>query len=194
MDTVAGACARAAVGERQVAAVHGVRQVSGRWLVRLYPRAWRERYGAEMSAMLEEVPLTLASILDLVAGAIDARLAPHPIPGAQAASATDKENAMLTNLIRRCALGPDVSPQDRWLGSVVMLGLSLMFAVAYVLAAHRYRGNDLVDALGIMAFPAAMLLAMPFTNLKGHSRTSQAIIVGGLIALLAGAAYLAARI
>lgn len=42
------------------------------WLVRLYPRAWRERYGPEFMALLEEQPLTLRSVLDIVRGALDA--------------------------------------------------------------------------------------------------------------------------
>jgi hypothetical protein len=46
-------------------------------LLRLYPRGWRRRYGAEMAAMLEAEPLTLRTATDLVAGAIDARLNPH---------------------------------------------------------------------------------------------------------------------
>ena len=163
--------------------------MSGRWLVRLYPRAWRERYGAEMSAMLEEIPLTPAAIVDLVAGAIDARVAPHRLPASHRVSPGDKETVMFNNLMKRCALGPGVSSYDQWLGSAVMIGSSIVFAVAYVLAAHRYRGNNLVDAFGIMAFPASLLLAMPFTHLKGHSRITQAIIVGTSLALLAGAAY-----
>jgi hypothetical protein len=162
--------------------------------MRLYPRAWRERYGAEMSAMLEDIPLTLRALLDIVAGAIDARVTTQPVPATQSASPSEKEWVMFTNMMRRCAVGPDASPQDKRLGSFVILGSSVIFALGYVLAAYLFKGNDLVDALGIMAFPAALLLSMPFTSLKGHSRTSQAAIVGGLLALLFAAAFLAARI
>lgn len=41
-------------------------------LLRLYPRAWRKRYEAEMSALLEEHDVTLATRLDLLRGAFDA--------------------------------------------------------------------------------------------------------------------------
>ena len=44
-----------------------------RWLVRLYPRAWRRRYEVEFVALLEEQPLTLGVVLDVVRGALDAR-------------------------------------------------------------------------------------------------------------------------
>ena len=168
--------------------------MSGRWLVRLYPRAWRERYGAEMSAMLEQMRLTPAAIIDLVAGAIDARVAPHRIPASQTAPGTDKEKAMFTNIMKRCAAGPALSRRDQAIGAAVMLGSSLIFAIAYVFAAHRYRGNEFVDAFGIMAFPASLLLSMPFTYVKGHSRITQWIIVGVSLVILAVAAYVSVLI
>jgi hypothetical protein len=43
-------------------------------LLRLYPRAWRDRYGDEMAAILESRPLGMAGRLDLLAGALDAQL------------------------------------------------------------------------------------------------------------------------
>lgn len=45
-----------------------------RWLLRLYPRAWRDRYEEEMLAVLEDHKVTLSTIFDLVIGAIDANL------------------------------------------------------------------------------------------------------------------------
>lgn len=168
--------------------------MNGRWLLRLYPRAWRKRYGAEMSAMLEQIPLTPAAVIDLVAGAIDARVAPPAAVASQTASPSEKEKAMFTSMMKRCAAGPELSTREAWLGAAVMIGSSLFFAVAYVLAAQRYRGNELVDAFGIMAFPASLLLSMPFTYMKGHSRVSQAVIVGGSLVILAVLAYLTALI
>ena len=41
-------------------------------LLLLYPRVWRQRYGAEMKEMLTAQRLTVRTALDLVAGAIDA--------------------------------------------------------------------------------------------------------------------------
>ncbi len=45
-----------------------------RWLVRLYPQRWRNRYGQELEAMLEQSRPSLRIAVDLVAGALDARL------------------------------------------------------------------------------------------------------------------------
>lgn len=44
------------------------------WMVRLYPRWWRDRYGDEMSAMLETTRASPAIVAGLVRGALDARL------------------------------------------------------------------------------------------------------------------------
>jgi hypothetical protein len=167
--------------------------MSGRWLVRLYPGAWRERYGAEMAVMLEQIRLTPAAILDLVAGAIDARVAPHVL-ASRSISSSEKEKAMLSSMMKRCAAGPGLSARDQWIGASVMLGSSLLFAVAYVFAAYRYRGNELVDAFGVMAFPAALLISMPFTYVKGHSKITQWIIVGVSLAFLAVISYVATLI
>jgi hypothetical protein len=44
-----------------------------RWLLRLYPAAWRARYGEEFAALLDLAPLSLWTVLDILLGALDAR-------------------------------------------------------------------------------------------------------------------------
>lgn len=56
-------------------------------LVRLYPRAWRERYEDEFLAVLEAAPLDRRDRLDIAAGALDAHLHPAEpslVPGLSA--------------------------------------------------------------------------------------------------------------
>jgi hypothetical protein len=59
--------------------------VNGRWLVRLYPRAWRERYGEELLALLEQLPASPRVLLDALFGAADAHLHPRLVPAARPA-------------------------------------------------------------------------------------------------------------
>ena len=48
------------------------------WLVRLYPRAWRERYGEEFQILLEECLHSPLDVVDIFLGALDAHLQfPH---------------------------------------------------------------------------------------------------------------------
>lgn len=56
-----------------------------RALLRLYPRLWRQRYGDELSALLEEQPLRLRIVLDIVRGALVQRFSPTT-PGATCGS------------------------------------------------------------------------------------------------------------
>ncbi len=46
------------------------------WILCLYPRRWRQRYEDEMVVLLEQHMVTLATLFDLLLGALDARLDP----------------------------------------------------------------------------------------------------------------------
>jgi hypothetical protein len=64
-----------------------VKRTTARALIRLYPRAWRERYGDEMLALIEEKGLGLRDTVDLVLGACRQHLIAHwgpPTPGTDA--------------------------------------------------------------------------------------------------------------
>ncbi|HEX6121968.1 MAG TPA: hypothetical protein VFY89_02355 [Ktedonobacterales bacterium] len=53
----------------------------GERLVRLYPRAWRERYGEEFRTVLAEERLSACVVVDVALGALDARLHPERVLG-----------------------------------------------------------------------------------------------------------------
>ena len=102
---------------------------------------------------------------------------------------------MAGNVIKRCADGgPALTTEEAWRANGVMVGAALTFGALYILAKINLANKDLVDAFGVMAFPAAMLVAMPFSYLKGASRPAQVAIVGGSLLILAAASYLAALI
>jgi len=50
-------------------------------MVRLYPRAWRERYGEEFGAVLEERRASVSDVCDVALGALDAWLHPQVVQG-----------------------------------------------------------------------------------------------------------------
>ena len=45
-----------------------------RWLVRLYPQWWQQRYGAEYRALLEDLSLRPQDVLNVLLGALDAHI------------------------------------------------------------------------------------------------------------------------
>jgi hypothetical protein len=61
-------------GERHLA-------VWARWLLGLYPRAWRDRYGDEVAVVLAEHQITCWTTFDLLLGALDAHLHRDLLPG-----------------------------------------------------------------------------------------------------------------
>lgn len=50
-------------------------------LLRLYPAAWRDRYGDEFAALLDDCPSSLALVFDVLLGALDARLRRSALTG-----------------------------------------------------------------------------------------------------------------
>jgi hypothetical protein len=74
-------------------------------LLRLYPAAWRQRYGEELEDLLGRQQLTFSLALDLVRGALDAHLhpellqpAPHPAGGSPMNVSTLKRPSALIPL------------------------------------------------------------------------------------------------
>lgn len=63
------------------------RSMSRRAVLGLYPSAWRARYGAEVSDLLDGRPLTWSDTLDLARGAVDAHLHPQNPSSAPARAA-----------------------------------------------------------------------------------------------------------
>jgi hypothetical protein len=162
--------------------------MNARWLIRLYPPAWRRRYGEEFTHLLASQRLTLRMLFDVLAGAVDARLQPQRLPAAESETVT-------RNLFARCATGgSNMSTREQTIGAGVMLGASAVMTLLYIGAAAKYRGNDLVDAFGIMIFPAALAISMPFTYTRHQGWPARLITTGVTLAILGGAAWVSALI
>jgi hypothetical protein len=87
-------------------------------LLRIYPRAWRERYGEELREQLGQRPLSVGVVADLLHGAVDAHL--HPLRrDANMTRGSKEENEMKLTGPLALALG-------------VLLGVLLAFAVPMV--------------------------------------------------------------
>jgi len=87
-------------------------------ILRLYPRAWRERYGDELLALLEDRPPSPLDLIDLARGAFDARLHPQ-LPGTQPAT-PERNNPMSDRLPGVAAMGGGLL----FLAGVAMIGLA----------------------------------------------------------------------
>ena len=125
-----------------------------RWL-RLYPRAWRKRYEAEMLAVLEARNVDWRTRLDLARGALDAHIHPRTPPTIPIIAAAIAGFAwMLVGLAS--ALQPIVPDWPGFLFETLPFGVvGAIAAVRVALAAGRRsglmagRGNDLALAVAI---------------------------------------------
>jgi len=73
-------------------------------LLSLYPEAWRDRYGEEISALLDQAPPSVTATLDLLRGALTAHLRPLA-SSAPAARARGTIAHVLGCFIVFCVLG-----------------------------------------------------------------------------------------
>lgn len=102
------------------------RLVFVRGLLRLYPRAWRERYGDELVALLDESGITPVRVLDIVR-----------------AAAYERARAIGAVLFGRTGHARYVRRRIAWLGSLI--------GVSYALAAAGYLIGTALDGTSVAA-------------------------------------------
>ena len=95
-------------------------------LVRLYPRAWRDRYGVELEDLVSYRPLGLSGSIDLVRGALDAHRHPELVdPTARSAwdgpEAVSPQRLADLRVARRLGSGSLLGAAAWLAGYVVML-------------------------------------------------------------------------
>jgi hypothetical protein len=156
------------------------------WLVRLYPPAWRRRYGRELADLIASHPSSLATAIDLIAGAIDAWLDPQSSASVSRTPETKGGGTMLAKMMRLgCAgYGPTITSADVWKSLVVTLGGTLALTVLWMWASRRFQGNPFIESFALMAFLFPVLLGLRYTSLKGRSAAVQAIFIFGLSGVL----------
>jgi hypothetical protein len=145
-------------------------------LVWLYPRAWRDRYGKEVEALIAASRPSVRLTLDLIAGAIDARLNPQWPPGHPAGGTRQGETTMKL-LFAHCQPA-DITPAEHRRSAVWMLGGTLILSVAYITLKRIFGDTPVVDAFGVSTFPIAVLVSSRDTYFKRYSRAARTVIIG----------------
>jgi hypothetical protein len=154
-----------------------------RRLLRLYPSAWRARYGGEFLEMLGPDRLQLQQVIDIIAGAIDAWLSPEVRDATRIATTTG--GTTMVKSISVCLRDRQrYTTRDSVIGAAVMLIGTAILTLAGI-ALNRNGWPDAGDAMVNMSFLVAMMLSMPFWMMKGQPWRAQAVIIGGTLAMLA---------
>lgn len=104
-----------------------------KWLIHLYPRSWRDRYGDEFAALLEDCPTRPQTFLDVVRGCLDAHWT---------AGRLRKDLRMLRYAL--LALAAVVV----FVVSFIVLNTAIHFVVAYLLI-PALKGQPLWEAGGV---------------------------------------------
>lgn len=156
-----------------------------KFLLALYPPAWRERYGDELLAIVAHRSLRPWDVLDLVMGALDAWLSVDvrraaglsPVGPVEGGSMSIK--ALLTCDRNRSR----VTPRDGLSGAGVMLAAALLLRTSSA-AAVRDGWPAIGALLAGLVFPASFTVSMPFWLMKGQPWKAQTAIIGATLALL----------
>jgi hypothetical protein len=174
-------------------------------LLRLYPRAWRERYGDEFVELIREKPPTSLDTFDVVRGALDAWLhpqtvgqTPSPAPGGARTARLARAGAIAGGglwiaaglAMNSLPIDPDLGYKNADIALLVIVAAMVVTALAALAtaglpAASRYAG---IAAVAILL--GAVLTAMPWPVLIigvfGYILATAAF--GAILALRAGQA------
>lgn len=180
------------------------------WLLCLYPRPWRERYGDEMAAVLVAHPTTLATCINLLLCALDAHLHPDLLPESMSHTLNRQRNAAITIFCAYCAfivavLGFQKMTEDAvsagagrpftaigfayslvgvgvviGLLAVLVGGLPIVFSMLRYAVAARRRDTPLLLAVP----PIALAIFLGYTLFLAQHVQTQHMSQQGLFALL----------
>jgi hypothetical protein len=129
--------------------------VSPHRLVGLYPTAWRDRYGEEFLALLEDKPPSRLDLIDIAWSALDARLFPQ---------APEGSFRMFTRIAGLAALGAGVALLAGFLGFLIPNVNEYTVLAFYALGLVGLAGIH-VRHLAVRPVLAWLALVLPFLSL-----------------------------
>lgn len=164
------------------------------WLLKLYPREWRRRYGAEMEELVADRKGSLQLAVDLIGGAIDAHTKPQAFARRMdSAEAESGGNDMVLRMKGLCCDTGELTRREAMIAGSLTLGASLILAATLIVF-----DNETYKAIALTMSPGIwMLAAQPFL-MRGHSLRAKIVMIGGPLVILfligAAAAWLVQRV
>ena len=162
-------------------------------LLRLYPRAWRERYGEEFLATVGPEALGPQQVIDMVSGAIDAWLSADVRRATAPASvARTGGGPMNVKALIACSKQARYTKRDALIGAGIMVAVTLILTALGTIATRRgwpATGETLLS----LSFNVALILSTPFWLMKGQPWKAQGVIMGVMVLMLTAFTYLASR-
>ena len=165
------------------------------WLIRLYPPAWRRRYGRELAELLAAQPMSFRTAVDLLAGAVDAWLNPQSSTAITTTGANGAR-AMLPKMLQLSSggYGPEVTVADSLKAAAVTIVGTLALVAVLTGAIKLYGKNPYFESLLAMGWLLPFLFSQHYTYLKGRPARVQAVLIGApaviVIAIALGNAWI----
>lgn len=147
------------------------------WLLKLYPRAWRARYEAEIRELIATERRTPRLAADLIAGAIDARLNPQWTPG----MVRQQQGAIPMAGLLTC--NPQgLTRAEQWRQGAWLVGGSFALMLLSIVLSRRFGETSFSEALLYAAFPVALSWSGECSYFKRYSSSAKWTLVLGLSA------------
>ena len=144
-------------------------------LIRLYPRAWRSRYGEEFHELVASQRIGPRLIFDILVGALDARLAPQPQIAASAQGGA--EGGRVMEILRTSCGTPAVSRTEALKHAILIVGLTGVAAALAVWLKRAVGENIWIEALMASTASIAPLLYLPILMRAHPLRTRVALVI-----------------
>jgi len=159
--------------------------MTARQLLWLYPRGWRERYAEEFVAFLGDRQLGVGEWIDIVSGAVDARLSPEVRRAtARAGSQGGEETMSVLQALKRRECGESTASIGESLvgAAVIIFGTMACVAAGNWLTGLGQAGwGELLQTSGWLFL---FVLVANTVFLKGQSWRVRALFVGGQFVVL----------
>ena len=140
-------------------------------LLNLYPPSWQRRYRSEVEELLKEETVKFRTILDLMAGAVDAWLNPN----VNLEETIMMRETMIT--VSRCK-STEISTAEGVRCAILIIVLCLVFTFIGVTLDKTLGPNIYVKAFLNSAFFISFTIACGYTFLKPYSRAARNVIMG----------------
>jgi len=145
------------------------------WLLKLYPREWRRRYGAEFEDLVVSQPKSLQLFVDLLGGAVDAHVKPQAFARRiDSAPAGESGGLDMVTRLKGCDAKASMSRKEAFLGAALTLGSAVV--IAAIMAIGK---SPLTEAIGLTMFPGVLAAGMMPAYLRGHSTPAKVALIGG---------------
>jgi hypothetical protein len=156
--------------------------MKGQWVVALYPRRWRERYGEELRELIAAEGLSIALVLDVLAGAIDAWIhREYPL----VLAANEKEGPSMSSLFAASDSG-----RSAW-DVLAPLGVLLAYVVVWLTSRAVWGDTPATEAFTYAGLGAACMAAYAIQSLRRHSHAAKAALIAISLVVFYGISLLA---